>query len=184
MGREKIEYGRKPYITSLGVAFVFTFIAILSIVFNSLRIMFLGLAWWGFWMFIPAFFLYIAAVEEYLKIKRAVEQVLSFIKAYDGDVNLDKLSSELNLDYFDVKAIVADLISKEKIEARIEASTGELIFDKDINKNKVGLLNSNSDSGIKSAEENMSNIIFCPHCKASINNSLVFCPFCGERIAD
>ncbi|WEU40890.1 MAG: PCI domain-containing protein [Candidatus Odinarchaeum yellowstonii] len=128
MKTERLEYSKKPYITTLGSAVIFTFIGVLSLVFNLLGIMFLGLAWWGFWMFIPAFFLYISAAESYIKNKRAEEYVVRIIKAYDGDIYLDKLASELNLAYSDVKAIVVDAISKGKIKARIEASTSKLIL--------------------------------------------------------
>ncbi|MEM2109659.1 MAG: PCI domain-containing protein, partial [Candidatus Odinarchaeota archaeon] len=128
MGPEKLEYNKKPYITTLGVAIVFTIIGVLSIVFGLLQILFLGLAWWGFWLFIPAFFLYIAAAESYFKSRRAFEQIVNSIKAYDS-VSLDKLSAELNMEYSDVKAIVIEAIGKGEIKGRIEASTGRLILE-------------------------------------------------------
>ena len=61
-------YTKKKYeaaIETLGVGFVFLFVAILSLFFRAFNINFIGLNSWGLWLFIPAFFIILGGVQQY-----------------------------------------------------------------------------------------------------------------------
>ena len=61
-------YSKKKYeaaIETLGVGFVFLFVAILSLFFIAFGVPFIGLRSWGYWLFIPAFFIILAGVQQY-----------------------------------------------------------------------------------------------------------------------
>ncbi len=55
--KERRYQGRSEYLGAFGVAGVFTFVGILSIIFNFVPFDFIGLSGWGYWLFIPAFFI-------------------------------------------------------------------------------------------------------------------------------
>ncbi|MCG3219972.1 MAG: hypothetical protein H7641_01205, partial [Candidatus Heimdallarchaeota archaeon] len=52
-------YQKKDYkgdFSAFGAAIAFTIVGVFSLIFRAYNIDFIGLAWWGYWLFIPAFF--------------------------------------------------------------------------------------------------------------------------------
>ena len=76
-------YTKEKYEASIGafvVGIIFVFVAILSFVFMRLNINFLSLRYWGYWMLIPAFFLFTAGFHQIyvnMQYKKAVKNALS-----------------------------------------------------------------------------------------------------------
>ena len=60
-------YSKKSYeapMSIFGTGIVFMIVGIISLVFNSLQFDFIGLRYWGYWLFIPAFFIFIGGFTQ------------------------------------------------------------------------------------------------------------------------
>ena len=93
-------YYKESYEAAIGtfvVAIVFIFVAVLSLFFRAFEIDFIGLAWWGFWLFIPAFFIFIGGFEQLYrnyKYKKIVKNAIA-TRNFQGTYKLNILHWKL-----------------------------------------------------------------------------------------
>jgi len=95
-------YSKKKYeaaIETLGCGFVFLFVAILSLFFLSFGVPFMGLRSWGYWLFIPAFFIILGGVQQYYtneKFQKSV-RVAILDRGNQGTHKLEDIALEVGI---------------------------------------------------------------------------------------
>jgi hypothetical protein len=170
--------GSAQFISTLGTAIAFTVVGIISILFIIFNIDFIGLRAWGFWMFIPAFFIYIGAISVYLKDKRLKNTVIGATNSYqDERVSLDNLSSETLITKNNLLRILMDLRTEGKIKYKYDRENGDLLFGDapKIDKEKYKEIEKEKEAIPKKD-------IFCPYCGSPVSSMDKFCFKCGSSL--
>ena len=104
-------YSKKKYeaaIETLGVGLVFLFVAILSLFFIAFNIDFIGLKSWGYWLFIPAFFIILGGFSQYytnMKFQKAIK-VAMFDRGNQGTHKLEDIALEVGIKPKDVLQVL------------------------------------------------------------------------------
>jgi len=163
----------REFWNTAGVALVFTILVLISIVFIIFDIPFMGFKYWGFWFGIPAFFLWIASVNQYMqnkRFKKTVESVLNSYKELNDRISLDKLSSETMISQNILLRVLMDLRSEGRLKYIYDKKTGDII----INPKKL------EDQKIEVSEEKSENPYYCPYCGEPISRNDKFCFKCGS----
>ncbi|NHI91260.1 MAG: zinc ribbon domain-containing protein [Candidatus Lokiarchaeota archaeon] len=168
------KYESEAFWSSIGTATVFTIIGIISIILAVLDNPFLGLAWWGFWLFIPAFFIYIGAISTYFKNNRLKAQVLAAIVNYYGKkVVLENLAAEVMMPSKDLMRVLIDLRTEFKIKFRYDNRSGELILGEEVMAHVPESSMPSSNTGTR----------FCRACGRRVDkDDSAFCTFCGSQL--
>jgi len=126
-------YSKKKYeaaIETLGCGFVFLFVAILSLFFIAFNVNFIGLNSWGYWLFIPAFFIILGGVQQYYtneKFQKSV-RVAILDRSNQGTHKLEDIALEVGIKPRDVLKVLIDLRQKGAISYRFNSETGEIIL--------------------------------------------------------
>ena len=95
-------YYKESYEAAIGtfaVAIVFLFVAILSLFFRTFNIHFIGLGEWGYWLFIPAFFIFIGGFEQLYrnyKYKQVVKNAVAQ-RNFQGTYKLEHIALEIGM---------------------------------------------------------------------------------------
>lgn len=185
MGNDHRYYSKEKYKASIGafiLGIIFLFIAILSLLFIRLNINFLGLRFWGYWMFIPAFFIFIGGFHQiYInnKYKKAVKLALAQ-RGNTGTHKLENIALEIGIEPKDLLRVLLDLRNKENVKYRFNSDTGEIILGESITYKPSESYTPPSkklDSSLMS--ENKS---FCIYCGQKLDEKAKFCPVCGSKI--
>ncbi|MHA1458488.1 MAG: hypothetical protein ACTSQR_02370 [Promethearchaeota archaeon] len=130
-------YSKKKYeaaIETLGCGFVFLFVAILSLFFIAFNVNFIGLSSWGYWLFIPAFFIILGGVQQYYtneKFQKAV-RVAILDRSNQGNHKLEDIALEVGIKPKDVLKVLIDLRQKGVISYRFNSETGEIMLGEKI----------------------------------------------------
>jgi len=159
-------YSKKKYeaaIETLGVGFVFLFVAILSLFFLAFGVPFIGLGSWGYWLFIPAFFIILGGVQQYYTNEKFQKSVRVAI--------LDR-SNQLK--------VLIDLRQKGAISYRFNSETGEIILGE-----KVAYVKSEEfvvppkqlAEPLETAGKG-----YCVYCGHELSTEGNFCENCGSKI--
>ncbi|MHA1265765.1 MAG: zinc ribbon domain-containing protein [Candidatus Helarchaeota archaeon] len=173
MKRERRYKGHGNYTGAFGMTAVFSFIGVLSIVFNILNIDFINIKTWGYWMFIPAFFICIGGISTYIKYKRLKAETLAILEGQTGLIKLDALAQELMMERPSLLRLLLDLRVERLLKFRVDAKSGDLILGETY-----------IPAGTPTTPEAHVGIkyMFCPHCGKSIADDSIFCPNCGAAI--
>jgi len=158
-----------------GVAIAFTIVGIISIICTILRIPFIGLRFWGYWLFIPAFFLWISTISIYIKNKRLKQIVMGVINSYGGSIkkiSLENLSSETLISKSNLLRILIDLRSEGKIKYLYDRNTGDIL----LGENSIDKIVTKEVSIVQDSK------IYCPYCGVSISKKDKFCFKCGSSL--
>ena len=126
-------YSKKKYeaaIETMGCGFVFLFVAILSLFFLAFNVNFIGLSSWGYWLFIPAFFIILGGVQQYYtneKFQKSV-RVAILDRGNQGTHKLEDIALEVGIKPRDVLKVLIDLRQKGVISYRFNSETGEIML--------------------------------------------------------
>ena len=124
-------YYKESYETSIGTfatAIVFLFVAILSLFFRTYNIFFIGLAEWGYWLFIPAFFIFIGGFQQLyrnMKYKQVVKNAVAQ-RNYQGMHKLEHIALEIGMKPKDILRVLVDLRNKGIIKYSFDADSGQI----------------------------------------------------------
>jgi hypothetical protein len=166
--------GRNQYLGAFGLAAVFITIGILSMIFEIFKINFMSLRSWGFYMFIPAFFIIIGGISTYTKVKRLKREVLATLENYKNNrVNMDDLAKELIMERPSLMRLLIDLRTDGLIKFRVDAKTGEVIFGEAFTPPAIEK---------EMASKETTGTVFCPQCGYRIASDSAFCPNCGSSL--
>jgi len=166
--------GRNQYLGAFGLGAVFITVGIISIIFAIFKIEFLGLRTWGFYLFIPAFFIIIGGISTFAKVKRLKREVLATLESYKNSrVNADDLAKELMMERPSFMRLLIDLRTDGSTKFRVDAKTGEIIFGEVFTPPAIEK---------EVATKEATGIVFCPQCGYRISADSVFCPNCGSSV--
>jgi hypothetical protein len=166
--------GSSDYLGAFGLATVFTFVGILAIVFLIFHIDFISLRSWGYYLFIPAFFIWIGGISSYIRQKRLRAEVLAVLENYQsGPLNIENFAEELVMERPSLMRLLLDLRVERLIKFRVDSKSGEIILGESF-----------TPSAVETPIELVPSIktIFCPQCGVKISADSMFCPNCGSSI--
>jgi len=178
-------YSKKKYeaaIETLGVGLVFLFVAILSLFFIAFNIDFIGLKSWGYWLFIPAFFIILGGFSQYytnMKFQKAIK-VAMFDRGNQGTHKLEDIALEVGIKPKDVLQVLIDLRHKGVVSYRFNSDTGEIILGEKVTYVK-------SEAYVvppKKLEEPLETKgkAYCVYCGHQLPKEGNFCENCGSKI--
>ncbi|MFX1447373.1 MAG: hypothetical protein ACFFCG_04480 [Promethearchaeota archaeon] len=180
-------YSKKKYeaaIETLGVGLVFLFVAILSLFFLAFPGIFdpISLKSWGFWLFIPAFFIILGGFSQYytnMKFQKAI-RVAILDRGNQGTHKLEDIALEVGIKPKDVLQVLIDLRNKGIISYRFNSDTGEIVLGE-----KVSYVKAEEYVGPpKKLEEPLETKgkSYCVYCGHQLPKEGNFCENCGSKI--
>lgn len=186
-------YRKERYESSLGafgVGMVFLFVAILSLVFLALDIGFMGLRTWGYWLFIPAFFIILGGFSQLYtnhQYKKAVKAAIAE-RNYQGTHKLENLALEVGIKPSDILQILLRLRDKGEIRYKFNPETGEIMLGQQVKYEPVEEYKQIPQPVKRKEPEKVQEIIksskknFCPYCGQSVREGANFCESCGSQL--
>jgi len=178
-------YSKKKYeaaIETLGVGFVFLFVAILSLFFLAFGVPFIGLGSWGYWLFIPAFFIILGGVQQYYtneKFQKSV-RVAILDRSNQGTHKLEDIALEVGIKPKDVLKVLIDLRQKGAISYRFNSETGEIILGEKVayvKSEKFVVPPKQLAEPLETAGKG-----YCVYCGHELSTEGNFCENCGSKI--
>jgi hypothetical protein len=178
-------YYKESYEAAIGtfaVAIVFLFVAILSLFFRAFNIDFISLDSWGYWLFIPAFFIFIGGFEQLYrnyKYKNVVKNALAQ-RNFQGSYKLEHIALEIGMKPAVLLRVLLDLRNKGLIKYSFNAESGQIILGQPITYNQA----TEYIAPPKKIEEPLPTegknyCVYCGHKLESVGN---FCPNCGSNL--
>ena len=176
--KEKYEAVKGTFICGL----VFLFVAILSLIFRALNILFLGLLFWGFWLFIPAFFILLGAFQQLNTNKKYQKAVMRAIldRGSQGTHKLEHIALEVGIKPKNLLRVLADLRESGKITYRFNPDSGEIELGQKIEyvpSTEYIAPSKKIEAPIASAGKS-----FCVYCGHQLERDAKFCPNCGSNL--
>ena len=172
-------YSKQKYEASIGafvIGIIFVLVAILSFIFMRTNINFLGLRRWGYWMLIPAFFIFIAGFYQvYInsRYKKAVKNALSQ-RGNEGTHKLEHIAIEIGIKPKDLLRVLLDLRNKNMVKYKFNPDTGEIVLGE-----SVSYTPPVKKPEVTLAKEDKS---FCVYCGQKLDGEAIFCPSCGSKL--
>lgn len=178
-------YSKQKYEAAIGTfatGIVFLFVAIISLVLRYFPDFdFIGLSYWGYWLFIPAFFIFIGGFSQLYtnnKFKKAVKNAI-LDRGKQSTFNLEDLALEVGIKPKDVLRVLVDLRAIGAITYRFNSDTGEVILGEEIKyapaENFVAP--KKIDSALPSEGKS-----YCVYCGNKIREGSQYCAFCGSKL--
>ncbi|NVM55293.1 MAG: zinc-ribbon domain-containing protein [Candidatus Helarchaeota archaeon] len=172
--KERRYEGKSEYLGAFGLAGVFIAVGILAIVFYIVDIDFIGLKHWGYYLFIPAFFIVIGASAGYIKYKRLRKEVMATIDNYQNtSVKIDDLAQELMMERASLMRLLIDLRVDMYLKFRVDSKTGDVIFGESYTPPAIDTVK----TPITTTDH-----FYCPQCGQRISADSMFCPNCGASV--
>jgi DNA-directed RNA polymerase subunit RPC12/RpoP len=185
MSRDKDRYYRKEKyeaaISTFAVATVFTFVGILALVFNAINIDFIGIRFWGYFMFIPAFFIYIGAFEQLYtnyKYKKAVKAAVN--ARGSGKYKLEDIALEVGIKPKDLLRVLIDLRENGDIVYRFDSDTGNIQLGESVEYKQATQYNEGGNEQLQQISSQEKN--YCVYCGHKLEGKVSYCPNCGSKL--
>ncbi|MFX1573486.1 MAG: zinc ribbon domain-containing protein [Promethearchaeota archaeon] len=178
-------YYKESYEASIGTfacGCVFLFVAILSLVLRAVGSNFLTLSAWGYWMFIPAFFIFIGGFQQLwrnITYKKVVKNALAQ-RNFEGTHKLEHIALEIGMRPKDILRVLVDLRNKGIVQYSFNSDSGEIILGKGITYTQAsGYVppTKNLEAPIPTEDKN-----FCVYCGYKLEMKASFCPNCGSKL--
>ena len=178
-------YYKESYEASIGTfacGIVFLFIAILSLVLRAFDIDFIGLSAWGYWLFIPAFFIFIGGFQQLyrnIKYKQVVKNALAQ-RNFEGTHKLEHIALEIGMRPKDILRVLVDLRNKGVVQYSFNSDSGEIILGKGITYKPATEYvqpTKKLEAPLPTEDKN-----FCVYCGHKLDVKASFCPNCGSKL--
>ncbi|MHA2281780.1 MAG: zinc ribbon domain-containing protein [Promethearchaeota archaeon] len=174
-----------PAIGTFATGIVFLFVAILSLFFKTFNIRFIGLADWGFWLFIPAFFIFIGGFTQLYrnyKYQQVVKNAL-IQRNFTGTYKLEHIALEIGMRPKDILRVLQDLRRKGVAKYSFNSETGQIILGQTITYSQA----TEYVAPAKKLEEplpkeELEGKNYCVYCGHKIEVAGTFCPNCGSKL--
>lgn len=161
---------------------MFLSVAIFSLFLISFEIDFIGLRFWGFWLFIPAFFIFIGGFQQLYRNKKYQQLVKNALaqRNFQGTHKLEHIALEIGMRPRDILRVLLDLRNKGIVKYSFNAESGQIILGQQITYTPATEyvpppknLNSPLPTEGKS---------YCVYCGQKIEGKGNFCPNCGSNL--
>ncbi len=179
-------YYKETYEAAIGtfaVAIVFLFVAILSLFFRAYNINFIGLDNWGYWMFIPAFFIFIGGFEQLYrnyKYKQVVKNAV-IQRNFQGTYKLEHIALEIGMKPNVLLRVLADLRNRGEIKYSFDADSGQIILGQTITYSPATeYIPPPKKISEPLPTEGKNYCVYCGHKLEAEGN---FCPNCGSKLS-
>jgi hypothetical protein len=178
-------YYKESYEAAIGTfatALVFLFVAILSLFFRAFDVDFIGLKDWGYWLFIPTFFIFLGGFEQLYrnsKYKKLVKSALAQ-RNFEGTHKLEHIALEIGMRPKDILRVLQDLRTKGIAQYSFNSETGQIILGKTITYEPASEYVAPSkklENPLPTEGKN-----FCVYCGHKLETKGNFCPNCGSNI--
>ena len=172
---------------TFGTGVMFLLVATISLILRTLSVDFISLASWGFWLFVPAFFILIGAVSQLSTDRRIRQDVeTSMRQRGSGRFPLDEIAAESGVKRRFLLRVLMDLRNMGRITYRYDAQTGEIITGE-----QVTYQQSPEFKPIQSRNEPVAEEMiqkgrhFCIFCGQIFepNTEVKYCPNCGSQLS-
>jgi hypothetical protein len=178
-------YYKESYEAAIGtfaVALVFLFVAILSLFFRTFNIDFIGLSGWGYWLFIPAFFIFIGGFSQLYrnyKYKQVVKNAVVH-RNFQGKYKLEHIALEIGMKPSVLLRVLVDLRNKGIIKYSFDADSGQINLGQPIAyapATDYVAPAKKLDSPLPTEGKN-----YCVYCGHKLETKANFCPNCGSNL--
>lgn len=178
-------YNKESYETALGTlvtGIIFLFFACLSLVFRAFDFEFIGLKDWGYWLFIPAFFIFLGGFQQLYrnsKYKSLVKNALAN-RNFEGTHKLEHIALEIGMRPKDILRVLVDLRNKGVVQYSFSPETGQIILGQKIvykQANEYIAPTKKLQAPIPTVDKN-----YCVYCGHKLEASGGFCPNCGSKL--
>ena len=178
-------YYKEDYTSAIGTfatAIVFLFVAILSLFFRSYNIDFISLESWGFWLFIPAFFIFIGGFTQIYRNYKYQQVVKNAIvqRNFEGTHKLEHIALEIGMRPKDILRVLLDLRRKGVVKYSFNSETGQIILGQGIAYSQATeyVPPAKKESGPLPSEGKN----YCVYCGHKLEVIGTFCPNCGSKL--
>ncbi len=178
-------YQKKDYkgnLSAFGTAIVFTIVGVLSLIFRAYNISFIGLASWGYWLFIPAFFSFIGGFSSLYWDKRMRDIVHSSTLNRTGRVKVENLAQEVGIKSKNMLRILVDLRTRRGIQYSYDGATGEIIFGEEVKYEPAPEFETPLPKKQVEVIFPTGEINYCPYCGHRPPVGSKFCESCGSKL--
>ena len=177
-------YSKQSYeapISIFGTAIVFFIVGVISLVLNTLQLDFIGLRYWGYWLFIPAFFISIGGFTQIYtnrRFKKAV-RVAIMDRNSQGNHKLEDIALEVDIKPKDVLRVLVDLRDAGFVKYKFNSVTGEIELGE-------GIVYKQSDNFVPPPKKIEAPLPtkgnYCVYCGHQLSQDSKFCENCGSKI--
>ena len=179
-------YSKRDYkgdLSLFGTAAAFTFVGIVSLILRAIGRDFIGIAGWGYWLFIPAFFIAISAFGHLYTDRRMRDNLRGAVQNRSGKVTLNTLSTETGIKPQHILRVLVDLRASHSIQYRYDVESGEIILGDEVQYEKA-------PEFVEPMPQKQMDVIFpsgevsyCPYCGHKAIPSARFCENCGSSLS-
>ena len=164
-----------------GTATCFLTVGIISLVLMTIHLDFIGLSSWGYWMFIPAFFIFVGGfgqINANRKYKKVVLAALMDRGA--GAFKLESIALEVGIKPSDLLNVLIDLRNDGKVSYRFDSESGNIIIGETITYTP-------STEYVPPPKKIQTALVsegkgYCVYCGQKLEEAAQFCPHCGSKI--
>ncbi len=168
-------------LSGFATGFVFLFVGIISLILNSLDVDFIGLKFWGYWLFIPAFFILLGSVGQLSTDRRLRKEVLVAIQERQaGKYKLEDIALEVGIKPGDLLRVLLDLRTAGQVTYKYDADSGELLLGQQSNYQPHPQFQSTPAAQPSQAPSGDNK--YCPYCGQSVAANAKFCEHCGSKL--
>ena len=150
--------------------------------FLSFDIEIIGLKRWGFWLFIPAFFIFIGGFEQLyrnIKYQQVVKNAIAQ-RNFQGTHKLEHIALEIGMRPRDILRVLLDLRRKGIVQYSFNAETGEIILGKTIT--YAPATEYVPPPKKLDAPLPMEGKSYCVYCGHNVEGKGNFCQNCGSKL--
>jgi hypothetical protein len=178
-------YYKEDYTSAIGTfatAIVFLFVAILSLFFRHYNFRFIGLADWGYWLFIPAFFIFIGGFTQLYRNYKYQQVVKNALKQrnFTGSYKLEHIALEIGMRPKDILRVLQDLRNKGIAKYSFNSETGQIVLGQDITYSQATEYVAPAKKLAEPLPSEGKN--YCVYCGHRLEVAGTFCPNCGSKL--
>ncbi|MHA1954955.1 MAG: zinc ribbon domain-containing protein [Candidatus Heimdallarchaeaceae archaeon] len=179
------QYTKKQYTgnwSAFGTGAVFALVGIIGIILRVTGTDFIGLASWGYYMFIPAFFIILGGISGLLTDRRLKRAMLVTAQSKgNSSIKLEALSAETNIQANDILRILLDLRNEGLIKYKYESTSGEIVFGESVSYQQSPEFTGAMTTRQAATQEEVSTN-YCPYCGHKPPAGAQFCESCGSKL--
>ncbi len=178
-------YHKKNYtgdFSAFGTAIVFTLVGVLALIFRAYNIYFIGLWTWGYWLFIPAFFIFIGAFSSVYWDRRMKNSLYAATVNRTGRVNVTSLAQEVGIKPNSLLRVLVDLRTQRGIQYSYDTDTGDIVFGEDIKYNQSTEFTAPMSKKQAEVVFQAPEASYCHYCGHKPPAGSQFCENCGSKL--